>query len=304
MYTARQLIESAYRISGVKGVGETPTSPETDDALELLNGILDNFGMEQAFKPGIITREVTSKSDGSIVISNDGSRIITQIVSVSPTATITTASAHKLNVGTSITIQNTGLIDGVYTINGITSLTSFTIPVTVSGTVYQGTFKKTTESDAYLIDLAIEPPDTIINVVDGTTILDEYPSDLFYTNRNLGIYNGWYYETALDPYQTLYVDGRRTVTISFYQTGFRNINLNTDVDKWQMGMKEAVKWRLASDLAMTNGYLDMSTQCMNRFSEVIAKFRRSHRKIQPYIADTSAPGYRGGYYDISNDTIR
>lgn len=303
MYTVRQLIESTYRIAGVKGVGETPTDPETSDALDILNGILDNFGMESLFKPGIITRTVTSKNDGSIVIAADGGRIISGISAVSPTATITCQSKHGLTVGTSITIQGTNLVDGEYIVNGITSLTSFTIPVTVSGTGYVGTFKKTTDSDAYLIDLAIEPPDQILTVVDGTTPLDEYPSDIFYSERNY-LSAGWFYEIALDPYPTLYLDGKRTVQISFYQSGFRNVNLNTDCDKWQLGMKEAIKWRLASDIAMTNGYLDMSRECMNRFSEVITKFRRSHKRSNSIVADRSAPGYRGGYYDISTDTIR
>lgn len=305
MYTIRQLIEQCYRISGVKGIGETPTAIETSDALEALNGILDNFGMEQAFRPGIITRTVTAKPDGTIVIANDGSRIASSIVGNGTAATITTAYPHGLAVSTGIVIQGAGVFDGPSSVTAVTSLTSFTISSTSIATVYAGTFKKATESDAYLIDLAIEPPDQVIKVMDGTTPLTEYPSDLYYADRNLGICNGWYFETALDPYATLYLDGPRTVDIVFYQPGYRNVTLNTDTDKWQMGMKESLKWRLASDLAMNNGYLDMSSQCMNRFSEVIAKYRRSHRKVQPHIADTSAPGVcSGARYDISTDTYR
>ena len=70
MYTVRQLIHSAYKISSVCAIGQTPTAPEVDEALEITNGILDNFGMENLFKPGIIGRTVTSKSDGTIVIAN------------------------------------------------------------------------------------------------------------------------------------------------------------------------------------------------------------------------------------------
>lgn len=304
MFTTRQLIESAYRISGAKGVGETPTAIETADALELLNGILDNFGMEQAFKPGIITREVTSKTDGTIVVGNDGARIITSITADanSHVANIATAQAHGLQVNTPINLKGTGFLDGLFSVTGITSLNSFTVYTVVSGTSYNGTWKRNSESDAYLIDLAIDPPDQLLNVVDGTTQLTEYPAEEFYMNN--GIDNGWYYETALDPYPTLHLDGPRTVTLGFYQPGYRNVGLNVDTDKWQMGMKEAIKWRLASDLAMTNGYPEMATQCLNRFSEVIAKYRRSHKKLMSIVSDSSAPGSRSGRYDISTDTFR
>ena len=304
MYTVRQLIHSAYKISSVCAIGQTPTAPEVDEALEITNGILDNFGMENLFKPGIISRTVTSKSDGTIVIANDTSRIINQISPTSPTqGLVITAGNHGLTIGTQITLYNTGSIDGVYNINGITSMNSFTIPVTVNTLVYTGTFKKFFDSDSYLIDLAIESPDSIISVADGTTTLTEYPSDVYYNNRNVGIENGWYYETALDPYPTLYLDGQRTVQINFYQPGYRNVNLDVDTDKWEMGMKEAIKWRLASDLAMINGYADISTQCLNRFSEVLGKYRTKHRKSFGIITDSSAPGYSGGYYDISTDSF-
>lgn len=304
MYTIRQLIEQCYRISGVKGIGETPTSVETEDARDMLNGILDNFGMEQAFRPGIITRSVTSKSDGTVVIANDGTRVITSIVGNGSTATISTSAPHGLAVSTSLVFKNSGVYDGTHSVVAVTSITSFTISTTSNSTVYSGTFKKSSESDSYLIDLAVEPPDQILKVIDGSTPLTEYPADNYYDEKNTGICNGWYFETSLDPYTTLHLDGQRTVEVVFYQPGYRNVSLNTDTDKWQMGMKEAIKWRLASDLAMANGYLDMSTQCLNRFSEVIAKFRRSHRKIQPYIADTSAPGVSNGHYDIFTDTFR
>lgn len=303
MYTVRQLIHSAYKIASVCAIGQTPTAPEVDEALEITNGILDNFGMENLFKPGIISRTVQSKLDGSLVIANDGSRIIVSGIGNGTNYTITTSAPHNLQFNTNIVIAGTGTIDGSYAVNGITSPTAFTIASSNVNTIYSGVFKLATQSDAYLIDLPVLSPDSILNVVDGTTTLTEYPSDVFYNNRNDGIENGWYYETALDPYPTLYLDGQRTVQISFYQSGYRNVNLDVDTDKWEMGMKEAVKWRLASDLAMINGYIDISTQCLNRFSEVLGKYRTKHRKSFGLISDSSAPGYSGGYYDISTDSF-
>lgn len=303
MYTVRQLIHSSYKISSVCGIGQTPTSPEVDEALELLNGILDNFGMENLFKPGIISKTITAKTDGSIVISNDGSRIIISGIGNGTSYTLTTSEPHNLSIGDTITIARNGAVDGNFTVNGITSMTAFTIPSTNVNTTYSGVFKLSTQSDAYLIDLPILSPDSILNVTDGTATLTEYPSDVYYNNRNIGIENGWYYETALDPYPTLYLDGQRTVQITFYQPGYRNVNLDVDTDKWEMGMKEAIKWRLASDLAMINGYSDISTQCLNRFSEVLGKYRSKHRKSYGLISDSSAPGYNGGYYDISTDSF-
>lgn len=303
MFTVRQLIHSAYKISSVCAIGQTPTYPEVEEALEMLNGILDNFGMENLFKPGIVRKTVTSKSDGSVVIANDGSRVIVSGTGTGTAYTITTTEPHKLNIGDSITIANNGVVDGTFVINGISSINSFTIPSTSITTTYSGVFKLSTQSDAYLIDLAIQSPDALLNVVDGTTSLTEYPSDVYYNNRNIGIENGWYYETSLDPYPTLYLDGQRTVDITFYQPGYRNVNLDVDCDKWEMGMKEALKWRLASDIAMINGYSDISTQCLNRFSEVLGKYRSKHRKSYGLIADSSAPGYDGGYYDISTDSF-
>jgi hypothetical protein len=307
MFTARQLIESAFRMGGVKGVGETPTAPEASDALEMLNGILDNFSMEENFAPGIITKNVMSKSDGTIVISNDPSRIILSVTSANPTATCITAGPHGLNVGDELFFQGTSIIDGTHVVTGITSLTSFTFATTVSGNAYAGTFKKSSEPDSYLIDLAIDPPDHIQSITDGTVLLDEYPSDIFYSDKDTcGLTQGWYLETALDPYVTLYLDSQRTVNISYLQTGLRNISLDTNVDLWpgEGGMKECMKWRLASDLAMTNGYLDMAQQSMNRFSEVIAKYRNKHHRSQSLTLDWSAPGMANGRYNISVDEFR
>lgn len=303
MYTVRQLIHSAYKISSVCGIGQTPTFPETDEALEILNGILDNFGMENLFKPGIITKTITSKTDGTVIIANDGSRLIISGIGNGTSYTINTSEPHNLTIGDNIVIARNGMVDGNFTVNGILSMTSFTIPSTNVNTTYSGSFKLATQSDAYLIDLPILSPNSILNVVDGTTTLTEYTSDVYYNNRNESMENCWYYETALDPYPTLYLDGQRTVQITFYQSGYRNVNLDVDTDKWELGMKEAIKWRLASDLAMINGYADISTQCLNRFSEVLAKYRTKHRKSFGLISDSSAPGYSGGYYDISTDSF-
>lgn len=302
MFTVRQLILSAYKLSGVCAIGQTPTFPEVDEALEMLNGILDNFNMENLFRPGIIRRNVTSKTDGSVVIAGDGSRLIVSGVGNGTTYTITTSQPHNLTFGESITIARNGAVDGTFVINGINSINSFTIPSTSVVTTYSGSFKLSTQSDAYLIDLPIASPDSILNVIDGTTTLTEYPSDVYYNNLNDGIDNGWYYETSLDPYPTLYLDGHRTVDIVFHQPGYKNVNLDVDCDKWVDGMKECVKWRLTSDLAMINGYMDNSTQAMNRFSEVIGKFRSKNRKSYGLISDSSAPGYSCGYYDISTDS--
>lgn len=303
MFTVRQLIHSAYKVSTVVGIGQTPTEPEVSEALELLNGILDNFGMENLFKPGIITKTVRSKSDGSIVISNDGSRVIISGIGDGSNYRITTSEPHGLQIGDSIDIAGNGSVDGTHVVNGITSIKSFTFVSAITTTTYSGVFKLSTQSDAYLIDVPVLSPDSILNVVDGTTTLHEYPSDVFYNNRNDGLECGWYYETALDPYPTLYLDTQRNVQITFYQPWYRNVNLDVDTDKWEMGMKECVKWRLAADVAMTNGYIDISTQCMNRFSEVIGKYRSKHRKSYGIISDTSAPGYCDGYYDISSDSF-
>lgn len=303
MYTVRQLIHSAYKISTVCGVGATPTYNETDEALEMVNDILNNFGMENLFKPGIIQKTVTSKSDGTVVIANDRTRYIISSTGDGTTVTITTADKHGLSIGDSITIQGNGIIDGTWVVNGITSMTAFTIAAAFTTPAYKGTFKKSSESDSYLIDLLVDSPNSILSCVDGTTCMQEYTSDTFYRDRYDGIMNFFYYETALDPYPTLYLDGPRTVNITFYQSGYRNVNLDVDTDKWEDGMKECVKYRLASDLAMVNGYLDISTQWLNRFSEVIGKYRSKHRKSYGLIADSSAPGYTGGYYDISTDSF-
>ena len=307
MYTIRQVIESAFRVSGVKGVGDTPDSTEASDALDMLNGILDNFGLDPMWKAGTITRTVTPKSDGSIIIANDLTRIITYINSTSPTATITTAGNHGLPLGTSITIKGTNLFDGVHTISAITSLTSFQVASTVNGTSMGGTFKKTSESDDYLIDLVIDPPDVIDNVISvtgtgGYQQLNEYTNNQFYTSPQT--FNGWYFETSRDPYPTLYVSSTvSSAQIIMKQPGYRNVNFNTNTDQYPQGMREAIKWRLAADLAAFNGYLEMSNQCLLRFTEILAKYKRSHRQTQDIMTDTSAPGYVGGHYNIYNDSI-
>jgi hypothetical protein len=306
MYTVRQLILESYRMSGIKGVGDTPTSTETSEALGFLNGTLDTFATQPTWAPGIITRSVQTKTDGTVVIAKDLSRVLTRVVAslVPSNLLVTTGDVNKVNIGDELNLLIDNVLHNV-TVSAINSVFSFTTdnPNALDGSYTTGTFKYQSEPNKYLIDLVIDPPGHLLAVSDanGASLPSLFAQD-FYANTSL-VPDGWYYETATDPYHTLYVKSSgQSVKIVLEEPGWRNVTLDTDVSKLPGNMLQIIKWRLAGDLAQVNGFSEMASTCLARYHEANASFRRSRHKSGYASGDMSAPGgNHAGRYNISSD---
>jgi len=304
MYTVRQLIIESYRISGMHGIGSTPSDSEMDDAKDLINGILDVFSLQSSWAPGIIQRAVTSKPDGTIVIANDQTRVITRYeATVAPDQiTITTAGQNNVTIGDFIVAS----VDNILTtleVLSVVSLNTFITnnPSAITGVWTSGVYKFTHESDDYLIDLVVDSPVSIHGVLDGTGYsIPAIQGNVFYSSNEKPY--GWYYELATDPYPKLFLPTYATtpVTLTFNQPGWRDVNLNTDMSLLPIGVKQMLKWRLAGDLAQINGFTDQSTTCLARYYEAAATYRRSRHRLNLAEGDMSASG-RGGRYNITTD---
>lgn len=305
-YTTRQLVTEAYRVSGMKGTGETPDNSEANDALDILNGVLDVFSIQDDWKAGMITRDVLAKADKTIVIAKDTSRIFTSIVGDVGLSiiTFTLANRHGLKLNDLIHIKAPapfGEID--LTITNITSqyVLVTTNPTAVSGVVTTGTYKLQSEPDKYLIDLIMDPPNAIHSVISaGGTPLGKIMSDDFYQSTPKPY--GWFYEKATDPYPILYVAESSLYTIAMEEPGWRELTLDTDLSKLPVGVKQALKWRLAGDLAQSNGYTDMAGTCLARYKEAFATYKRSRHQSGLAQGDLSAPGVGDTRYDITTDS--
>lgn len=164
---------------------------------------------------------------------------------------------------------------------------------------------------AIIVDMT--PPTRIVScsVANGSNVytsMEEMPSDLYYTRTydGGGYPNKWFYEYSASPYPTLHVLPRSDVNqikIVLDYPWARNVNLNTDISAWKVGMKEVIKWRLGADLAATEGFMEMQSMCIARYQDANAVYQRSNKRTLPYNADNSAPNtyntkfnvYSGGF---------
>lgn len=300
----RQLIDAAWRRAGVRGDGDPIDNGDAAYGLGLLNSILDTLSTDMAFKAGTIKRTVTAKADGSIVIANDPARVISLVASTAPNAVITVSGIHGLTLGASIVLAGTSLIDGTYTVSSINSASQFTVTgVAVSGTARGGAWKLASESNDYLIDLAITPPGQLVAVNDGALSLCQYPEDVYYEALASGTFTqGWFYEPAFDPYPILRVSGAGAVDIVMNQPGFTDVTLNTVISSWPKGMAEVVLWDLTSLLA--TGYPNVIQMAIERRDAAKGLFKRQRRKLMSEVSDGSAPGRGARTYDFYSDSYR
>jgi hypothetical protein len=302
MKTVRQLIIEAFRISGMKGVGDTPSSAEVNDARDMLNGVLDTFSLQHGWSPGPISRTVTAKQDGSVVIANDLKRVITRAVAIAggtPSITITTGDNHKLSIGNDLDVKINGIIYPVQ-VTAITSIFTFvtTNPTSLVSTYTSGVFKLTSEPDSYLIDLVYDSP-VDVDYAFTSFNLPKMAQDEFYNGERYG----FYYDHASDPYPTLWLPSSGTFSITFAQQGYANVTLDTDISGYPRGMEQVLKWRLAADLAQSYGYMEMAGTCLARYEEASSTFKRANHKSQNAYGDSSAPTGSRGYYNIATDEV-
>lgn len=296
----QDIVDAAYRRAGTLGDGQSPTSNDSTAALSYVNDILDGLSIDKTVSPGTISRVVTPVQS-KVVIANNPARTITYIDSNGSThlATISTVAAHDLSLNDSVDLFGTSIIDGTYIVSSITSMTSFVVTgVNTSGVSRTGTFKLSSESRAYQIDLAIEPPTFVNSVVSAGIPLSAITDDEFY---KFGIGpNEYYYEITSDPYPVLHLDAGE-VTISFPQPGFVDVTLNTFITTWPRGLDQIVVAKLAAYLAA--GYPDTVAACEAAYSSALATFRRAHRKSKPTLLDDSSPGFGRGWYDVDTDEV-
>jgi len=299
MYTVRQLIIDAFKRSSVRGLGDTPDNEETDDALGMLNDILGILSRKQEFSEGYVTYIVNKPIDRDYITFSDSHKRTFSAVADNDGIVLNFDEPHMLEQGMSIDLRIGGL-DFSTTVSSTDTLSVVVPPNNSLNGCYKGSYKMSSEGPEYLIDVIATPPVNMAHVIaSGKGELEEVQQQFFYGSNNGD--GGWFYEKTRNPYPKLYVKGAERVKVVFPKTVFTNVNLDTDLSSMDDAARAAIKYRLAAEIAGSNGFDEKMKTLLALYKNAYGTFARSVVQSSSPVPDTSAPGYVGGRYNIYTD---
>lgn len=296
--TVRTLIKAAYLRSTVRGLGDTPDDHETRDALDMLNEILDELCRKQAFSFGKESRVLDVPAKGYVTFSCDPHRTF-MATDVDDGITCLCGDSHDLNVGDAIVVRLCG-VDIETNAVEVISFQEFKIPSFGGFTGRSiGSFRLATDGEEFSIDMITPPPVNISQVVgSGEGELPEATEREFYAT-SFG--RGWFYRKGNNPYPRLYVSGCRRVRIVYDKPSIRNVTLDTDLSFVDTSFLTAIKFRLAAEIAASNGFDAKEQSLLSRWKSAYSTFVRSMEVDEFSEPDTTMAGYDHQHYDIYTD---
>lgn len=305
--TVRTLIRDAYMRSTVRGLGDTPDEHETKDALNMLNEILDVLSSKEEFSTGMSTYVMDVPQKGFITFSDNPHRVFSATIDGEHMEAdhyvvgVRCSDSHGLSVGESVTMRLCGR-DFDTEVHGVVSHLEFTVLVNRSFPEgkFLGSFKLSYEPEEFLIDIISVPPVNIYQVVgSGDGDLPECQQQFFYAKERSGKW--WFYSKGNTPYPRLYVSGSSRVKVVFQKPALRMVTLDTDLTSVDPAARSALKYRLAAEIAASNGFDEKEKSMLARYRNAYATFVRSRAQTESPEPDTSMAGYGSGHYDIFTD---
>lgn len=304
-FTVRRLINEAYRASTLRGIGDVPSADEAYDALVDLNSILDELSDDPEFNNGKKEVEVLVTSKGYVTISDDPSRIVVSaVVDANPGgdkfAELHTAGEHLLKDGSSVSFVHA---NGMFVVANVEVIDQWSFKGYVHPTVpqgaYTGVFTIVGEPVEKAIDIVDTPPVSIFKVYDvNGDEIRELEEQEFYGRRS-GRY--WFYDKRQAPYPKVWIGGCSKARIVYTEPFWNGLCLDTDITLMPASARQAIKWRLSSMLAESQGFIDIADRLMKRYRECYALFCESTEQNWTMVQDASAPGFGYAGYDIRTD---
>ena len=299
--TARDIIRDAFIRSTLRGLGDTPDDLETNDALRMLNEILDTLAQKEEFSTGNAS-VIFDMPPGRrfVTLSDDPRRVFTAVADGGPVRCLC-GDSHGLSQNDVIDVRIGPARYQTY-VSEVVSHVEFKIPYTsaLSGS-YTGTFKMASEPEDYAIDIVTAPPVNMFQVVgSGVGQLQECQQQNFYSAEHVGRW--WWYDKGNTPYPRLWVSGCDRVMAVFPKPTFNNVTLDTDFTPMDSSARSAIKYRLAAEIAASAGYTAVEQSLLARYRHSYATFVRSRSQSASPVPDYSAPGYNNSlFYDIFTD---
>jgi len=298
--TVRELIKDAFFRSTVRGLGDTPDDPEVNDALRMLNEILDVMVDKQEFSSGNESIVFDVPARRYVTFSDNPHRVFSATAD-SSAIVCRCDESHDLSVGSAVTVRIGG-IDIDTSVTDVVSYMEFKVPADnrLSGS-YIGSFKLQAEGPEYLIDFIMSPPVNMYQVVgSGVGKIDECQMQYFYSAEKVGRW--WFYEKGMRPYPRLWVSGVDRVMAVFPRPTFRNVTLDTDLTSMVPSARSAILYRLAAEIAAGNGFDAVEKNLLAKYKNAFGTYVRSRAQSASPVPDWSAPGFTdSARYDIYTD---
>ena len=305
MKFVRDLINSAYRQSTTRGLGDVADDLEADDALDTLNGHLaelaKNAALHEATKaihPDIV--------DGYFTFGNRASRkVVSALAEPTKIQVVFGDAVTDLVVGEHITLRlkfPQGWKDFDGEVSSVDDQWTVTLlPIASLSGSFHGSWKKATEGREFLIDVLGEPPTEIdlVTTADKSAIGLATAEEFYTDSTRTSTY--YYYEKSAAPYPRVYVSGELHPTVVYPESIWHNWTLDTCIDSVPRVIQDALQSRLASEIAYTAGYDNVGQRLEKRADKLTADFIRSQHEYERPEPDRSAPGYGGHIYNIYKD---
>lgn len=308
-YSVRRLINEAFRASTVRGLGDVPEDAEAEDALDLLNGYLDELVSDTSFSTGKRSVSVRVGPKGYVTITDDPKRVTTSLIveqkegSRFLTVSASTEVENGFDDGTPIIICAAGK-QVPCAVNGIVDPWSFnavfTSPSILEPGTYNGYVKLYGEGPERDIDIIDVPPASIYQVIGCGDKLPQLTEQNFHSESNRT--GRWYfYDKGRNPYPRVYVGGCQEVKIVYDEPFWHDLEMDSDLTNMPRTARECLKWHLAMELADIAQFETVARRCERTWKNCYQAYVDSMEQDVEFEPDISAPGY-GGYsnFDIRN----
>lgn len=311
-YSVRRLINEAFRASTVRGLGDVPEDAEAEDALDLLNGYLDELVSDTSFSTGKRSVSVRVGPKGYVTITDDPKRVAASMVAEevgiggSRFIRIATEVENGIDEGTKILACAEGrrvpctIVEVNDPWNFRAKFSTSDPAVILQPGAYSGYFKLLAEGPERDIDIIDVPPASIYQVIGCGDKLPQLTEQNFHSERNRT--GRWYfYDKGRNPYPRVYVGGCEEVNVVYDEPFWHDLEMDSDLTNMPRTARECLKWHLAMELADIAQFETVARRCERTWKNCYQAYVDSMEQDVEFEPDISAPGY-GGYsnFDIRN----